>query len=303
MPVQSKIIKQKIKSVANIKKITKTMEMVSVSKMRKSTIRTLGSRTYAILGLKLVAYLQKMAPGTHPLMSEKETKTGKILVVLYGGNKGLCGGYHVNLFKMLSLSLKNTKDEVHVVTIGKYAEKIANKLKYKIIASFVEFNESSNNESLEVISKMIQKKFLEAEYDNVYMCYTEFIKTTMYKPIYTKLLPASMELFENIVDAMGDSNSKESHTEYDFSNTTFEPSLSAILDAILPSMVTTTLYQALAESHASEHSARMFAMKNAGDNASDLLDDLQLTYNNARQSAITQEISEIVGGASALQVD
>lgn len=303
MPVQSKIIKQKIKSVANIKKITKTMEMVSVSKMRKSTLRTFGSRTYAMLGLKLVAYLQKMAPNTHPLMTCRDIKAGKTLVVLYGGNKGLCGGYHVNLFKTLSLSLKNIQGEVHVVTIGKYAEKIANKLKCKIIASFVDFNESSNNESLEVVSKMIQKKFLDGEYDNVYMCYTEFIKSTVYKPVFSQLLPASMELFINIVDTMGDQESKESHTEYDFSNTTFEPSLDSILDAILPSMVTTALYQALAESHASEHSARMFAMKSAGDNASDLLDDLQLTYNNARQGAITQEISEIVGGASALQVD
>ncbi len=303
MAIQGKIIKQKIRSVANIKKITKTMEMVSVSKMRRATLRTLGSRTFAILGLKLISYLNTASEISNPLMEENVNAKNKHLVVIYAGNKGLCGGYHVNIFKTLSAFKKNSVEEIEAITIGKYAEKIANKLKLPIIASFVEFNELSTSEEMESLSKIIQTKFLEGEYKDVLLCYTRFIKSTLYRPVIIKFLPATTEMFESLTIDTDLNSSSEVTSAYDFSNTKFEPTHEVLINAIVPSMVTVALYQALAESHASEHSARMFAMKNAGDNAESMLTSLQLTYNNARQAGITQEISEIVGGASALQVD
>lgn len=303
MAIQGKIIKQKIRSVANIRKITKTMEMVSVSKMRKATIRTLGSRTYAILGLKLIAYLRGAGENPHPLTVINPKAKEKILVVIYGGNKGLCGGFHVNILKTMLAFMKVEQLPIEVVTVGKYAEKIANKLKLPIIASYIEWNEQSKSEDLEILSRLAQKQFLEGEYKEVYICYTEFVKSTTYKPMISRVLPASNEVFESLARSAGNNESNETNTVYDFGNYLFEPSKNEVENIIIPGMVTVAFYQALAESHASEHSARMFAMKNAGDNATSLLEDLQLTYNNARQSGITQEISEIVGGASALQVD
>ncbi len=303
MAIQTKIIKQKIRSVANIKKITKTMEMVSVSKMRRATVRTLGSRTYAILGLKLLSYLKTGTEEIAPLMAENPQAENKELVLLYAGNKGLCGGYHVNIFKTLNSYIKTKEHPIEVITVGKYAEKIANKLKLPIVASYIDFTELSTAEALESVSRLAQEKFLAGEYRNVSICYTRFIKSTLYKPVVITLLPATTEMFESLITYTEINTEGEAASPYDFSNTKFEPDRETVINKVVPAMITVAVYQALAESHASEHSARMFAMKNAGDNASDMLDDLQLTYNNARQASITQELSEIVGGASALQVD
>lgn len=308
MPLTTKIIKQKIKSVGNIKKITQTMEMVSVSKMRFAVDKAITSKTYSRYALELLVNLSKDNEVNHPLMIVKR-KSDRELVILMASNKGLCGGYHANLHKALLAYLKkNPQAVLEAVTLGKYAEKICKKSGLKIFASFNNFSEHFSISEIEELSNLVKKEFIAGQYKSVKILYTEFIKSTTYKPILRELFPISVESLKNIVEDRKEPVAAEalSGMETDgepatnFSNYVFEPSVSVILESILPGLIDAVIYQALAEAFASEHSARMFAMKNAGDNATSILDSLMLSYNHARQDGITRELSEIIAGAEAL---
>ena len=301
MPLQTKAIKQKIKSVGNIKKITKTMEMVSVSKMRRAVDHALGSRSYAHYALELLINMSRQNGGVHhPLL--EAGKGDKELVIIITSNKGLCGGYHTNLFKAMNLYMKGRQSgAVTAITVGKYAEKICRKLEIPVFASFISFSEHSDIEQTRDLSNLAIQEFKKGEYKSVKILYTEFLKSTTYKPTLKELFPISIETVRNILETEhgGAFDIKEdSLVDYKF-----EPNLNKILKSILPGLVDVVVYQTLAESFASEHSARMFAMKNAGDNATTILDALMLSYNHARQDGITRELSEIVAGAEALSTN
>ena len=299
MPLAQKAIKQKIKSVGNIKKITKTMEMVSVSKMRRAVDHALASRAYSRYAMELLVNLSKNPNVSNPLMVAG--KTNKELVILIGSNKGLCGGYHTNLFKALNLYLKKEESrgkELKVVAIGKYAEKISKKLELPLFASFHTFSEYSDIKQTKELSDLVSKEFIEGDYSSVKILYTEYLKSTTYKPVLRELFPISVETVKNIIEIEEEKvDVKDVDTFIDYK---FEPDLNVILESILPGLVDVVVYQTLAEAFASEHSARMFAMKNAGDSATTILDALTLSYNHARQDGITRELSEIVAGAEAL---
>ncbi|MFA6524055.1 MAG: ATP synthase F1 subunit gamma [Candidatus Paceibacterota bacterium] len=306
MPLQTKAIKQKIKSVGNIKKITKTMEMVSVSKMRRAVDKALSSRTYSRYALELLVNLSKDKDVSHPLMTAG--KNNKELIILIASNKGLCGGYHTNLFKALNLYFKkhastslSTGEGLKAVTIGKYAERICKKLNLPIFASFITFSEYSTIEQVKELSNLVTKEFIEGGYKSVKILYTEFLKSTTYKPVLREIFPISVETIKNIIEEMQEEN--QGNLENNFVNYSFEPNKNEILNNILPGLVDVVIYQTLAEAYASEHSARMFAMRNAGDSATTILDGLTLSYNHARQDGITRELSEIVAGAEALNVN
>ena len=320
--MRTKEIKQKIKSVGNIKKITKTMEMVSISKMRRAVDHALASRTYSHYALELLVNLSKDKNVTNPLMISK--KTNKELIVVIASNKGLCGGYHTNLYKALasylksdpSISLRASEGKINAITIGKYAEKICKKLDIATFASFNTFSEFSTIEQTKELSDLIRAEYVKGDYESVKILYTEFLKSTTYKPVLREIFPINVGTIENILETFVEpapaevllsknasdyqEKNKEKEEISDFTDYKFEPDLNEILESILPGLVDVVVYQTLAEAFASEHSARMFAMKNASDNAGGLVDDLTLQYNKARQAAITQEISEIVGGAEAL---
>lgn len=308
MPLAQKAIKQKIKSVGSIKKITKTMEMVSISKMRRAVDKALASRSYSRYALELLINLSKQKEINHPLMTKKvnnstEEKKEKELIILISSNKGLCGGYHTNLFKALNLYILSQagKKEIKTVTIGKYSEKICKKLNLSIFASFITFSEYSTIEQVKELSNLVRNEFIEGEYTDVKILYTEFLKSTTYKPIIRELFPISIETVRNVLEEKKLENQEEFKNE--FVNYIFEPSINEILDNILPGLIDVVIYQTLAEAYASEHSARMFAMKNAGDSATTILDSLMLSYNHARQDGITRELSEIVAGAEALNTN
>jgi len=302
MPLQTKAIKQKIKSVGNIKKITKTMEMVSISKMRRAVDKALASRAYSRYALELLVNLSSQKDISHPLMRARQSlgvggvagKSNKELIVVITSNKGLCGGYHANLFRALSLYLKKEESrgrETKAVTIGKYGEKICKKLDIPLFASFITFSEYSTIEQTKELSNLVTKEYIEGDYASVKILYTEFLKSTTYKPVIRELFPISPMTVKNVIDVSGE--------EADIK----EPDLETILDGILPGLVDVVVYQTLAEAFASEHSARMFAMKNAGDSATTILEGLMLSYNHARQDGITRELSEIVAGAEALNTN
>ena len=305
MPLATKAIKQKIKSVGNIKKITKTMEMVSVSKMRRAVEKALASRSYAHYALELLVNLSKDKNVTHPLMNAG--KSNKELLIVIASNKGLCGGYHSNLLKALTVYLKDEKannpaKEIKAVTIGKYGEKLCKKSELPLFASFITFSEFSTIEQIQELSNLVTKEFIEGDYASVKILYTEFLKSTTYKPVLRELFPLSIQTVENVVDAITETDKTEVEAD-SLVDYKFEPDLNTILDSILPGLVDIVVYQTLAEAFASEHSARMFAMKNAGDSATTILDALTLSYNHARQDGITKELSEIVAGAEALSND
>jgi len=317
MPLQTKAIKQKIKSVGSIKKITKTMELVSISKMRRSVDKALSSRNYSRYALELLINLSKNQNITHPLMFAPE-KAKKELIVVIASNKGMCGGYHTNLFKALNLYMKKQEGlgkEIKAITIGKYAEKISKKLGITNFAGFNNFSEHSSIEQTKELSDLISSEFKKGEYKSIKILYTEFLKSTTYKPVLREIFPISVDTIENILEVIVPApaevllernvleEEKAKTVSFDFTDYKFEPDLDAILESVLPGLIDIVIYQTLAEAYASEHSARMFAMKNAGDNATTILNGLMLSYNHARQDGITRELSEIVAGAEALSTN
>lgn len=300
MALSTKAIKQKIKSVGNIKKITQTMEMVSVSKMRKAVGKAKDSRSYSMLALELLVNISKSREIKHVAM--EQGKGDKELMVIVAGNKGLCGGYNSNIQRAIVKYLETSNinpQNVNTLIVGKYADKISKKMGFTEFASFPNFSESSEIKQTRELSSLLYKEYSKGEYKSAKIVYTEFVKSTTYKPVIKELFPISLESFKNMLDTP---NEKEDSLvkERDFENYMFEPSVVEIANSVLPGLVDSVVYQTLLESYASEHSARMFAMKNAGDNAESMLDDLVLSYNHARQSGITRELSEIVAGAEAL---
>ncbi len=297
MGLATKAIKQKIKSVNNIKKITKTMEMVSVAKMKKTTERVTRGRAYSRYALELLHHIAGEKHISHPLLEKR--KTGKVLVVVISSSKGLAGSYNVNISKALARYKASTKNEIDCITIGKQSEKSARRNSLPIIASFIDFSEKSTSEEFLAIRDMVLKEFEGGEYEAVKILYTEFKTATSYKPFLMQVLPVKEEIYKDMLLSAGGEQG-EYNKEKNLSLYVFEPSEEHVLDSVVRQLLGQAIFHTFLESLASEHSSRMFAMKNANDSAKEILDELTLYYNQVRQSAITAEIAEIVGGAAAM---
>lgn len=301
MAAGTKQIKEKIKSVGSIRKITRTMEMISVAKMKKAVSQALSVRPYAVHSLELIESISKETIETHPFfISPKEVE--KALLVIVSSNKGLCGSYNTNISRALTTYLKKVpKENIDVVTVGKFAEKIARRLKLPIVASFVDLENYTSIEDTRSLSTFVIGQFEKGTYSSVNALFTNYVKASVYKPILRQMLPVSTSVFENLLEEVFE-GSEEVKAELAQPKPlyTFEPSASAILSIAVPQLLHAAFHQILTESHASEHSARMFAMKQATDAANDMLKSLKLRYNRVRQDAVTQEIAEISSGAVAL---
>ncbi len=284
MALATRAIRSKIKSVGNIKKITKAMEMVAASKMRKAVNRALAGREYATRLVQLVSAISQEQDIELPFFAAN--KSQRTLVMVIQANKGLCGGFNIANSKVASATCRELGlESVDFITIGRSAERFARPLG-TVKASFVTLPEDVHAEDIYPLSQLVFREFRSGNYGKVFCVYNSFISALSYKPIVKQLLPlvpqASMSKLEE----------NESYV--------FEPDIVTVLAATVPRLVEAEIYQALLESYASEHSARMLAMKNATDSAQSLIDDLALTYNNARQAGITQEIAEIAAGADSL---
>lgn len=293
-----KEIKLKIGTISNIKKITKTMEMVSVSKMKKMVARASASKEYAVKALQLLGNLALERNVEHPLL--EQGKGEKNLLVVFASNKGLCGGFNVNISKKLSEIAKQSKRTLDVITIGKQAERAARRNNLSIVASFIDFNEKTGSDDFLVLKQILLDKMASSDYHETWMLYTEFQSAMSYAPVNYQILPPNIETLTHLF-VEEERKERFGHKLKSLSRYVIEPSPEEVIERIVPELLHASLYHAHLESQASEHSARMFAMKNASDNAGNLVDELTLQYNKARQAAITQEISEIVGGAEALQ--
>lgn len=294
MATDTKAIRQKMKSIGNIKKITKTMEMVSVAKMKKTTQVASRGKSYAKFMANLLSHIVASNTTSHPLMTHQKKPSGKELLVVISSNKGLAGSYNTNISKALTEYKRKTGGNIDCITLGKQSEKSARRNKLNVVASFIDFSEKSSSDEFLVLRDMIISKFLAGEYDKVSVLYTEWKSAASYRPFLQQLVPIVPESYRNFLLEEDSERPKQDLREYKF-----EPDMQSVLDQLVPQALALALYHAFVEAQASEHSARMFAMKNANDNAGEILSDLTLFYNQARQAAITQEISEIVGGASA----
>src|SRR5688572_12354167 len=285
-------IQRRIRSVKNIAKVTGALETVAASRVRRAQAQTLATRAYARAALDILADIGKRAKGevTHPLLAERE-EVKNVLVVLMTSDRGLAGPYNTNVVRYAIDFEKSQTLPVSYITIGKKGRDLMLRRGSRIIAEFSDLPAQPSILDITAITRMIIDDFLNGVIDEVHIVYTEFINTLRQEPRVLRLLPLKPEESE-AAEGMASTGPQAVYE--------FEPSADAILDEILPRFTELVLFQSLLESLASEHSARMVAMRNATDNANALVDDLTLSYNKARQLAITSEMLDIVGGAEAL---
>ncbi len=301
-----------MKSITNTKKITKAMELVSAAKMRKAVEAALRTRSYARLAQELMARLSSADQTKISLLERRPVE--KILFVVVTSNRGLCGSFNTNMLKKMIVTLqhkerlaenKHSDVACDMIGIGKKSVMIAKKTGLNLTALFDRVSERPTFADLLPVFRMTLDGFLQKTYDKVYIAYTDYRSSLAQEPRIRQLLPVSPADIETMIQTAGPNQKEdERHTaveHIDLEQYLFEPDMTGILNAILPRLVETQLYQAVLESSASEHSARMVAMKSASDAAGDMLQELRLSFNKARQAAITREISEIVGGAAALE--
>ena len=294
MALQTRSIKRRLKSVRNTKKITKAMELVAGSKMRKAVNAVAGSRPYASLAWATVASIAKnIETDLHPLLRRKAGAPKSVLLLLITSDRGLAGGFNSNVVKAASVILKQYGPEVKVdaVCVGKRGAEAMRRLNRHVVASFVDVTNNPKFEEILPIGRLVVDEFVKGTYDRVVIAYTDFVSALTQKPLTMELLPLKKEI-EELEGLEGKENVIDYH---------FEPSPREVLDRILPRIVEAKVYHAVLESAASEHSARMMAMRNASDSASEMIDSLNFTFNQARQAGITQEIAEISSGKAALE--
>lgn len=305
MALQTRAIKRRIKSVKNTRKITKAMELVAGSKMRKAVGSVLATRPYARLALDTVRNIGAVTDTSkHPLLIRHET-VEKVLLVLITSDRGLAGGFNSNMLRrtFATINALGSNVTVETVCIGRRGADAMRRAGKTILASFSDVTNNPRFEDILPVGKMIVDEYGKGTYQRVIVAYTDFVSALTQNPVILDLLPldtVATETFENEVGKNSTtprlSDSSTPTTEY-----AFEPSASAVLDKILPRLIETMVYQAVLESAASEHSARMMAMRSASDSAGEMIDALTFTFNQARQAGITQEIAEISSGKAALE--
>lgn len=329
MSSNTKEIQRRIKSIKNTRKITRAMEMVSVAKMKKEVSRVLAIRPYADSAWNILTNLSKaFRKYEHGLLEAREV--GSILVILITSNRGLCGGFnsqiikktidqikHPSLLKINRIGTKridskvpNEKIKFDFIAVGKKGFNYLNSRNYNVVAYFDNFNYLPSLENVSVLASLIIDDYKKAKHDKIVMAYTDYKNTIIQEPKFRQLLPISkIDIEKQIAGMKRGINLSESELAkeerslkevpiYDYK---IEPEPKQVLENLLPRLVEMQLYHAILESNASKESARMVAMKNATEAANEMVDNLQYSYNQLRQSAITQEIAEITSGRAALE--
>jgi len=287
-----KEIRGKIKSVENTKKITKAMEMVAASKMRKAQDRMRAARPYSDKIRNIASNLATANPEyTHPFMAQAKGAAAKAVgFIIVTTDKGLCGGMNTNVLRLVTqktLELEAAGNKIEAVAIGNKGLGFMNRVGVKVVSHATQIGDTPHLEKLIGPVKVMLDEYQEGKLDAVYICYTKFLNTMKQEPMVQQLLPLSADKLE------GD---KGNHS-WDY---IYEPEAQTVIDELLVRYVEALVYQAVAENIASEQSARMVAMKSASDNAGNVIGELKLVYNKTRQAAITKELSEIVAGAAAV---
>ena len=283
----AKEIRTKIASIKNTQKITKAMQMVAASKMRKAQERMLATRPYAERIQNVIAHVAQSHPEYHhPYLVERPAK--RIGLVVISTDRGLCGGLNINLFKQVIGAMKRWHTDgvdIDLTLIGSKANSFFKRLGGNVIATATHLGDKPSIIELIGTVKVMLDAYEAGEIDRVYLVHNKFVSTMNQEPVLNQLIPVSGEEDEQL----------RIHWDY-----IYEPDSQPVMDALMIRYIESLVYQGVVENIACEMAARMVAMKAATDNAGNLIDDLQLAYNKARQAAITQELSEIVAGAAAV---
>jgi F-type H+-transporting ATPase subunit gamma len=288
----SKEIRTKIKSVQNTRKITKAMEMVAASKMRKAQNRMKAARPYGEKIRNVAAHMSHAHPEyRHPFLAKRDAQKG-VGIIVVTSDKGLCGGLNTNVLRMVLARMKEwdaSGKSIKSTAIGMKGFGFLQRMGSDVVSHVVGLGDAPHMDRLIGPVKVMLDAYTEGKVDAVYLAYTRFINTMKQEPATEQLLP--------LTDAKLKGEGKAESGSWDY---LYEPDAKAVVDELLVRYVEALIYQALTENMASEQSARMVAMKAASDNAGNVIDELQLVYNKSRQAAITKELSEIVGGAAAV---
>jgi len=291
-----RLIKRRIRSIQNTAKITRAMEMVAASKMRKAQERGLAGRPYSNKMVEVIADLTRATKATggsapHPLLDTRE-EVKKIALVFISPDRGMCGGLVSNLNRKVGHFILDKKQPVQTVAVGRKSVDFLRRTGRNILAEFTNLGDRPSFVETLPISRIVLDQYSDGEVDEVYIAYSRFVSTVAQLPVIEKLLPVDTAQFEN-EDKLKTDVSVVEHT--------YEPDITGVLNELLPRFVEMRIYQVILESIASEQSARMVAMRNATSNAKELVEDLTLQYNKARQDVITRELLDITAGKMALE--
>jgi F-type H+-transporting ATPase subunit gamma len=283
----AKEIRTKIASIKSTQKITKAMQMVAASKMRRAQERMQATRPYAEKIQNVISHLAHAHPEYHhPFLAEREVR--RVGVIIVSTDRGLCGGLNINLFKQVIAAMKRWHTdgiEIDLTLIGSKSNAFFKRLGGNVVATAVGLGDAPSIIELIGTVKVMLDAYAEARIDRLYVAHNKFINTMSQQPVLEQLIPVQG----------GEDKELESHWDY-----IYEPDSKPVMDALMVRYIESLVYQGVVDNLACEQAARMVAMKSATDNAGNLIEELQLVYNKARQAAITQEISEIVGGAAAV---
>lgn len=286
-------VKQRIKSVKNISQVTRALQAVSASKVRKAIAQLEDTRPYSVKAWQVLQHIAGQPDRTtlHPLLEER-AQVDRILAIVISGDRGLAGAYNTNVVRAVDDWSENQTAEIKYITVGRRGRDQLLRRGKQILAEFSNLPSQPSYVEIAPIGRLAVEQYLSLEADEVYLIYTQFVNRMLHRPVVKKLLPLETE---------GEDRVKKFEDEEPLvGGYIFEPDQQSLLDAIVPRFTVLQVFHAVIESLASEHSARMVAMKNATDNATDLADALQLEYNKARQGAITNEMLDIAGGAEAI---
>lgn len=325
----AKELRKRIKSVGNIRKITKAMEMVAAAKMKKVIAKAVSSRSYTELAWSILVNIsESVRRSENPLLKVRPVK--RICIVLFSSNKGLCGGLNNQLVKKIleqvkeptSLMVNRTRDtkieseispkdlEVEFITIGKKGTEAVIRAGQKVVASFLDWNDQLGLDNVYPLTELLFEKYNEGYYDKIVVAYSNFVSVVKNDAKIRQILPLSRSDIEKQLEELGKENKKldarkeeikEMKEEASEAYYTFEPNKENVLKVILPRLIEGQIYQAFLESQASEFSSRMLTMKNASDVAKDMMNEFSLFYNVARQAGITRELAEISAGITAME--
>ncbi len=302
-------IRQKMKSIKATRQVTKAMELVAASKMRKAVQNALMLRRYALTAWEILQNIARANVAAHPYLTERPSK--KVLAIVITSDRGLCGSLNLNICRAAQEYRETAKkiegvEKLDYIAVGRKGQQFLARTGQNVIAAFPAFSNHPSFKDVLPVAKLASERFIAGEYDHVVLIYSDFRSALVQEPTAKVLLPFTESVLKEMLTSIGHKHSAEQADEKKLEPTplkteyVMEPSAQEIFESILPQLTEMQIYQAVLENAASEHSARMVAMRNATDAAGDLLDDLTMTYNQTRQANITAELAELSAAKAAL---
>lgn len=293
-----------MKAIKSTRQVTKAMELVSASKMRRAVLNAQTLREYALMAWRILRRLTANE-SSHPFMEQRPT--GKVLAILFTSDRGLCGSLNAQVLRAVATYTRSVKelktfDSLEFIAIGRKGQQFLKRSGLNVVAAFPALSNHPTFKDVLPITRMAMDGYKAGTYDHVVLIYADFVSALLQEPVVKVLLPFSSTELRGMIESLlpVSRNAKMDDTPASNAEYLFEPSAEEVLSTVLPQLTEMQVYQAVLEACASEHSARMVAMRNATDNASDILDDLTLTYNRTRQANITGELAELSAAAAAM---